>query len=72
VTPVCPTPRTLEAHRILAKAIRLARSWVEAWFSVGTGSQYDMSVNWFNQAHAAFRTDLKELNELNYARFESK
>lgn len=29
-------------------------------------------VNWFNQAHAAFRTDLKELNELNYARFESK
>jgi hypothetical protein len=29
-------------------------------------------VNWFNQAHIAFRTDLKELNELNYARFESK
>jgi predicted component of type VI protein secretion system len=29
-------------------------------------------VNWFNQAHAAFRADLKELNELNYARFESK
>ena len=29
-------------------------------------------VNWFNQAHTAFRTDLKELNELNYARFESK
>jgi len=25
-------------------------------------------VNWFNQAHTAFRTDL---NELNYARFES-
>ena len=29
-------------------------------------------VNWFNQAHNAFRTDLKELNGLNYARFESK
>ena len=29
-------------------------------------------VNWFNQAHTAFRTDLRELNELNYARFEAK
>lgn len=29
-------------------------------------------VNWFNQAHSAFRTDLKDVNELNYARFESK
>jgi hypothetical protein len=29
-------------------------------------------VNWFNQAHTAFRTNLKELNELNYARFEAK
>jgi DNA anti-recombination protein RmuC len=35
----------------------------------GTAEEF---VNWFNQAHIAFRTDLKELNELNYARFESK
>ncbi|MEJ2237679.1 MAG: hypothetical protein P8X82_05235 [Gemmatimonadales bacterium] len=31
----------------------------------------DEFVNWFNQVHTAFRTDLKDLNELNYARFES-
>jgi phage host-nuclease inhibitor protein Gam len=41
------------------------------YWKLGHGIAEDF-VTWCNQAHAAFRTDLKELNELNYARFESK
>ena len=29
-------------------------------------------VDWFNAVDLAYRTDLRELNELNYARFDSK
>ena len=29
-------------------------------------------VEWFNAVDATYRTDLRELNELNYARFEAK
>ena len=29
-------------------------------------------VDWFNQVDAAYKSDLKEINELNYARFEAK
>jgi hypothetical protein len=29
-------------------------------------------VDWFNQVDAAYKSDLKELNELNYTRFEAK
>ncbi len=29
-------------------------------------------VNWFNQADTAYRTQLRELNDLNYSRFEAK
>ena len=29
-------------------------------------------VNWFNQVDATYRSDLKEVNELNFARFDSK
>jgi uncharacterized small protein (DUF1192 family) len=29
-------------------------------------------VDWFNQVDAAYRTDLRELNELNFARFDAK
>ncbi len=29
-------------------------------------------VEWFNLVDATYRSDLKELNELNYARFEAK
>ena len=32
----------------------------------------DEMVNWFNQADTAYRTQLRELNDLNYARFEAK
>jgi hypothetical protein len=32
----------------------------------------DELVNWFNQADATYRGDLRELNELNFARFEAK
>lgn len=32
----------------------------------------DEMVNWFNQADTVYRTQLRELNELNYARFEAK
>jgi len=28
-------------------------------------------VNWFNQVDTAYRSDLRELNELNFARFEA-
>ena len=31
-----------------------------------------MSVNWFNQVDATYRADLRELNELNFARFDAK
>lgn len=29
-------------------------------------------VNWFNAVDATYRADLRELNELNYARFDAK
>ena len=29
-------------------------------------------VEWFNQVDATYRSDLRDLNELNYARFEAK
>ena len=29
-------------------------------------------VDWFNQVDAAYKSDLREMNELNYARFEAK
>ena len=32
----------------------------------------DEMVDWFNQADAVYRTQLRELNDLNYARFEAK
>lgn len=32
----------------------------------------DEMVEWFNQVDAAYRTDLRELNELNFARFDAK
>ena len=32
----------------------------------------DEMVNWFNQADTVYRTQLRELNDLNYARFEAK
>ncbi len=32
----------------------------------------DEMVDWFNQADAVYRMQLRELNDLNYARFEAK
>jgi len=29
-------------------------------------------VNWFNEVDATYRADLRELNELNFARFDAK
>jgi hypothetical protein len=29
-------------------------------------------VNWFNQVDATYRSDLRELNELNFSRFDAK
>jgi hypothetical protein len=35
-------------------------------------SVVDELVNWFNQVDATYRSELRELNELNFARFEAK
>ncbi len=32
----------------------------------------DELVNWFNMVDATYRTDLRELNDLNFARFDAK
>lgn len=32
----------------------------------------DELVNWFNQVDATYRSELKDLNELNFARFDAK
>jgi hypothetical protein len=32
----------------------------------------DELVNWFNQVDATYRSELRELNDLNFARFEAK
>src|SRR3990172_9553000 len=32
----------------------------------------DELVNWFNQVDATYRSDLRELNELNFHRFDAK
>ena len=29
-------------------------------------------VNWFNDVDATYRADLREMNELNFARFDAK
>ena len=29
-------------------------------------------MNWFDAVHDTYRTDLRELNELNFARFDAK
>jgi hypothetical protein len=29
-------------------------------------------VNWFNAVDATYRTELRELNEMNFARFDAK
>jgi hypothetical protein len=35
-------------------------------------STFRIMRNWFNQADATYRGDLRELNELNFARFDAK
>jgi hypothetical protein len=32
----------------------------------------DEMVNWFNETDTAYRTELRELNDLNFTRFEAK
>jgi hypothetical protein len=32
----------------------------------------DEMVDWFNKVDSAYRSDLRELNELNFARFDAK
>lgn len=32
----------------------------------------DEMVNWFNQVDATYRSDLREVNELNFSRFDAK
>ena len=32
----------------------------------------DEMVNWFNQMDTAYRSELRELNEVNFARFDAK
>jgi hypothetical protein len=32
----------------------------------------DEMVNWFNQVDATYRSDLREINELNFSRFDAK
>ena len=32
----------------------------------------DEMVNWFNQVDTTYRSELRELNELNFARFDAK
>ena len=32
----------------------------------------DEMVNWFNQVDATYRSELREINELNFARFDSR
>ena len=32
----------------------------------------DEMVNWFNETDSAYRTELRELNDLNFARFDAK
>lgn len=35
-------------------------------------STFRIMVNWFNQVDSTYRGDLRELNELNFARFDAK
>ena len=38
---------------------------------LGEGVAYEL-VDWFNAVDLTYRTDLRELNELNFARFDAK
>jgi hypothetical protein len=47
---------------------RLSKKFYDAW---GEALAQDL-VDWFNQVDATYRADLKELNDLNFARFDAK
>jgi len=47
---------------------RLSRKFYEA---LGGGSANEL-VDWFNAVDLTYRADLRELNELNFARFDAK
>ncbi len=47
---------------------RLSKKFYDAW---GEELAQDL-VDWFNEVDATYRADLRELNELNFARFDAK
>jgi len=55
-----------------ASCPRSNRSGVRAFaYPVGPSVAYEL-VNWFNQVDLTYRTELRELNDLNFARFDAK
>jgi exonuclease VII large subunit len=59
-----------ETHQGVAVPVtaRLSRRFYE---QLGDEVANEM-IDWFNQVDATYRTDLRELNELNFARFDAK
>jgi hypothetical protein len=49
-----------------------AASVLECFYDVLGEDVANELVDWFNAVDLTYRTDLRELNELNYARFEAK
>lgn len=49
-------------------AAKLSREFYDRFGNVVV----DELVNWFNQVDATYKQDLRELNDLNFARFEAK
>lgn len=44
----------------------------QAFYDVLGNDVANELVEWFNSVDATYRTDLRELNELNFARFDAK
>src|SRR5439155_17214107 len=60
--------RRLEEERSMPVTAKLSRKFYEKFGDELTNEL----VEWFNQVDATYRGELRELNELNFARFDAK
>ena len=69
----CPPSVPLLCHRISTGELGAGDGEIlKAFYDKFGHSVADELVNWVNQVDATYRTELRDLNELNFARFDAK
>jgi hypothetical protein len=63
---------TLSAASVLEYCLPVTAKLSKRFYDVLGEDVANELVDWFNAVDLTYRTDLRELNELNYARFEAK